>query len=85
MSEISDIYETFRRLQGEMKKAGIAVNNNLCPHFAMSRADLFNVVMLGCSICCLVQGKLTGFQDQETQDFRRDNGSCWREERLRRM
>jgi nitrite reductase (NAD(P)H) len=30
--------------QMEMKKAGIAANNNLCSHFAMSRADLFNVV-----------------------------------------
>ncbi|KAJ7637116.1 nitrite reductase [Roridomyces roridus] len=28
----------------EMKKAGHKVNNYLCPHFAMSRADLFAVV-----------------------------------------
>ncbi|KAJ7512051.1 nitrite reductase [Mycena galericulata] len=28
----------------EMKKAGHKVNNNICPHFAMSRADLFAVV-----------------------------------------
>ncbi|KAJ6499701.1 nitrite reductase [Mycena vitilis] len=28
----------------EMKKAGHKVNNNLCPHFSMSRADLFAVV-----------------------------------------
>ncbi|KAJ7695490.1 NADPH nitrite reductase [Mycena rosella] len=28
----------------EMKKAGHKLNNNLCPHFAMSRADLFAVV-----------------------------------------
>ncbi|KAJ6571761.1 NADPH nitrite reductase [Mycena capillaripes] len=28
----------------EMRKAGHTVNNNLCPHFAMSRADLFAVV-----------------------------------------
>ncbi|KAJ7145360.1 nitrite reductase [Mycena crocata] len=27
-----------------MKKAGHKINNNLCPHFAMSRADLFAVV-----------------------------------------
>ncbi|GAA5999895.1 hypothetical protein JCM10207_005960 [Rhodosporidiobolus poonsookiae] len=27
-----------------MKKAGVAVNNNLCFHFKMSRADLFQVV-----------------------------------------
>ncbi|KAI0716158.1 nitrite reductase [Cerioporus squamosus] len=33
-------------VKAEMKKAGIAVNNNLCPHFAMSRADLFNVVKI---------------------------------------
>ena len=32
-------------VQAEMKKAGMAVSNNLCPHFAMSRADLFNAVM----------------------------------------
>ncbi|KAH9855728.1 nitrite reductase [Lenzites betulinus] len=30
----------------ELKKAGVVVNNNLCPHFAMSRADLFNVVKI---------------------------------------
>ena len=30
-----------------MKKAGLTVSNNLCPHFAMSRADLFNVVRYG--------------------------------------
>ncbi|EMD41313.1 hypothetical protein CERSUDRAFT_146196 [Gelatoporia subvermispora B] len=30
----------------EMKKAGHAVNNNLCPHFAMTRIDLFNVVKI---------------------------------------
>ncbi|TFK21046.1 nitrite reductase [Coprinopsis marcescibilis] len=28
----------------EMKKAGRVLNNNLCPHFAMSRSDLFQVV-----------------------------------------
>lgn len=27
-----------------MKKAGHELNISLCPHFAMSRADLFNVV-----------------------------------------
>ncbi len=32
-------------MQAELTKAGIAVNNNLCPHFAMSRVDLYNVVM----------------------------------------
>ncbi|KAI0329154.1 nitrite reductase [Cubamyces sp. BRFM 1775] len=30
----------------ELKKAGVAVNNHLCPHFALSRADLFNVVKI---------------------------------------
>jgi hypothetical protein len=30
--------------KAEMKKAGKATNNNICAHFAMSRADLFNVV-----------------------------------------
>ncbi|KAG6833876.1 hypothetical protein H0H87_007887 [Tephrocybe sp. NHM501043] len=28
----------------EMKKAGRALNTNLCPHFAMSRTDLFSVI-----------------------------------------
>ena len=28
----------------EMKKAGHVLNNNLCPHFSMPRADLFNVI-----------------------------------------
>ncbi|KAL6305724.1 nitrite reductase [Sparassis latifolia] len=32
--------------KAEMVKAGNAVSNNLCPHFAMSRADLFNVVKI---------------------------------------
>ncbi|KAH9947040.1 nitrite reductase [Amylocystis lapponica] len=32
--------------KAEMKKAGHAVTNNICAHFAMSRADLFNVVMI---------------------------------------
>ncbi|KAI0081228.1 nitrite reductase [Panus rudis PR-1116 ss-1] len=31
-------------LKVEMKKAGHALSTNLCPHFAMSRADIFNVV-----------------------------------------
>ena len=29
-----------------MKKAGRAVTNNLCPHFDLSRADLFNIVKI---------------------------------------
>ncbi|CAL1707574.1 unnamed protein product [Somion occarium] len=32
--------------KAEMKKAGNAVSNNLCPHFAMPRADIFNVVKI---------------------------------------
>lgn len=28
----------------EMKKAGRTLNNNICPHFSMSRTDLFNVI-----------------------------------------
>jgi nitrite reductase (NAD(P)H) len=28
----------------EMKKAGHELNNHLCSHFALSRADLFNIV-----------------------------------------
>ncbi|KAI0668754.1 nitrite reductase [Trametes maxima] len=31
-------------VKAELEKAGVAVSNNLCAHFAMSRADLFNVV-----------------------------------------
>ncbi|KAG8680755.1 hypothetical protein FRC09_017996, partial [Ceratobasidium sp. 395] len=30
--------------KAEMKKAGKETNNNLCAHFPMSRADLFNVI-----------------------------------------
>ncbi|KAG5728415.1 Nitrite reductase [NAD(P)H] [Termitomyces sp. T112] len=33
-----------RIFNAEMKKAGRTLNTNLCPHFAMSRQDLFNVV-----------------------------------------
>ncbi|KAF7350461.1 NAD(P)H nitrite reductase [Mycena venus] len=33
-----------RIFNAEMRKAGHKINNNLCPHFAMSRADLFAVV-----------------------------------------
>ncbi|KAI0638758.1 nitrite reductase [Trametes polyzona] len=33
-------------VKAELQKAGVAVSNNLCPHFAMSRADLFNVVRI---------------------------------------
>ncbi|KAI0820586.1 nitrite reductase [Trametes gibbosa] len=33
-------------VKAELTKAGVAVNNNLCPHFAMPRADLFNVVKI---------------------------------------
>lgn len=29
-----------------MKKAGRAISNNLCPHFELSRADLFNIVKI---------------------------------------
>ncbi|KAI0933046.1 hypothetical protein AcW1_000017 [Taiwanofungus camphoratus] len=32
--------------KAEMKKAGHSISNNLCPHFAMSRVDLFNVIMI---------------------------------------
>ena len=27
-----------------MKKAGHELSNNLCPHFAMSRTDLFSII-----------------------------------------
>ncbi|OCH89826.1 nitrite reductase [Obba rivulosa] len=32
--------------KAEMKKAGYVVNNNLCPHFTMTRVDLFNVIKI---------------------------------------
>ncbi|KIP04506.1 hypothetical protein PHLGIDRAFT_31334 [Phlebiopsis gigantea 11061_1 CR5-6] len=32
--------------KAEMKKSGHEVSTNLCPHFAMSRAELFNVVKI---------------------------------------
>ncbi|KAI0086009.1 nitrite reductase [Irpex rosettiformis] len=32
--------------KAEMVKSGHEVNNNLCPHFAMSRAELFNVTKI---------------------------------------
>ncbi|PSR79445.1 hypothetical protein PHLCEN_2v7032, partial [Hermanssonia centrifuga] len=32
--------------KAEMKKAGHELSNNLCPHFAMSRAELFNVIKI---------------------------------------
>ncbi|KAG8866838.1 hypothetical protein FRC20_007390, partial [Serendipita sp. 405] len=32
--------------KAEIAKAGIVTNNNLCPHFAMSRTELFNVVKI---------------------------------------
>jgi len=28
----------------EMKRAGFVLNTNICPHFAMARVDLFNVI-----------------------------------------
>ena len=27
-----------------MKRAGYVLNTNICPHFAMARVDLFNVI-----------------------------------------
>ncbi|CDO69824.1 hypothetical protein BN946_scf184803.g22 [Trametes cinnabarina] len=33
-------------VKNELKKAGVAVNNHICSHFAMSRADLFNVIKI---------------------------------------
>ncbi|EPQ53160.1 nitrite reductase [Gloeophyllum trabeum ATCC 11539] len=32
--------------KAEMKKAGHALNNHLCPHFAMSRQELFTIIKL---------------------------------------
>ncbi|KAL7410257.1 NADPH nitrite reductase [Mrakia frigida] len=32
--------------KAEMKKAGLSVSNNICSHFAMSRADLFHIVKI---------------------------------------
>ena len=33
-----------RVLTSQLKKAGKSLSNDLCPHFKMSRPDLFNVV-----------------------------------------
>lgn len=41
--------------KAEMKKSGHEVNNNICPHFAMSRAELFNVVRYVCQVDCRVE------------------------------
>ncbi len=33
-------------LKGELRKAGVAVNNNLCEHFGYSRPELFDIVRI---------------------------------------
>ena len=38
------ICQVTKIFNAELKKSGHQLNNNLCPHFAMSRADLFSVV-----------------------------------------
>ena len=38
MAQVTNIFNA------EMKKAGRELDNNLCSHFTMSRADLFNIV-----------------------------------------
>src|ERR1700691_5638489 len=37
-AQVTNIFNT------EMKKAGHELDNNLCRHFTMSRADIFNIV-----------------------------------------
>jgi nitrite reductase (NAD(P)H) len=39
------IYLVTNIFKSEMKKSGKEINNYLCMHFNMSRAELFNVVM----------------------------------------
>lgn len=36
----------------EMKAMGAEVSNHLCPHFAYSRVDLFNIISIKVSIPC---------------------------------
>lgn len=41
---LTTIHQLTKIFNSELRKAGHQLNNNLCPHFAMSRADLFSVV-----------------------------------------
>ncbi|KAG6901833.1 hypothetical protein C0995_007404 [Termitomyces sp. Mi166 len=44
MTDLPVHVQVTKIFNAEMKKAGQALNINLCPHFAMSRQDLFNVI-----------------------------------------
>ena len=55
--------------QMEMKKAGVIANNHLCSHFAISRADLFNVVKFVPSTRILYIGLLTTASLAQNQAF----------------
>ncbi|KAI0770919.1 nitrite reductase [Trametes elegans] len=33
-------------VKAELQKAGVSVSNHLCPHFALSRTDLFNIIKI---------------------------------------
>jgi len=38
------LYQITALFNAEMKKAGHTLNNHLCAHFVMSRADLFSII-----------------------------------------
>lgn len=38
------IWKVTNIFNAEMKKSGHVLNNDICPHFAMSRADLFSII-----------------------------------------
>lgn len=57
--------------QTEMKKAGVIANNHLCSHFAISRADLFNVVKFVPSLPILYIGLLTIFSPRHSHRIKR--------------
>lgn len=70
--------------KAEMKKSGAELSNNLCPHFAMSRVDIFNVVRWVAIHLLPSPTKLTLtlLQDQETQNVPRYH-VCYRSEQNR--
>ncbi|KDR71728.1 hypothetical protein GALMADRAFT_253448 [Galerina marginata CBS 339.88] len=54
--------------KAEMKKAGHTLSNNICPHFAMARVDLFNVIKIK---------KLANFTEiMETVGIKKDALGC---------
>jgi nitrite reductase (NAD(P)H) len=41
---LTDVHKVTKIFNSELKKAGHLLSNNLCPHFAMSRTDLFSII-----------------------------------------